>query len=121
MRLLANENLPLDAVEALRSAGHDVAWIRTLAPGIGDPEVLQRALSENRILVTLDKDFGELVYRPGLAPAPGIILLRFALKSPADLAQRVVAALAGRSDWRGHFSVVEEDRVRMTAFPRSAP
>jgi len=33
MRLLTNENFPLDAVEALRSAGHDVAWVRTDAPG----------------------------------------------------------------------------------------
>jgi predicted nuclease of predicted toxin-antitoxin system len=60
VRLLANENFPGDAVAALRRLGHDVAWVRTDAPGSKDPEVLQRAVQEERVLVTLDKDFGEL-------------------------------------------------------------
>lgn len=58
MRLLANENFPGPAVEALRSLGHDVAWVRTDAPGSTDPQVIQRAVREDRILITLDKDFG---------------------------------------------------------------
>jgi predicted nuclease of predicted toxin-antitoxin system len=57
-RLLANENFPGAAVEALRSRGHDVAWVRTDAPGSSDREVLHRAVSEARILITFDKDFG---------------------------------------------------------------
>ena len=57
MRLLANENFPLDAVEALCSAGHDVAWIREDSRGISDDKVLLRAQQENRIVVTFDKDF----------------------------------------------------------------
>jgi predicted nuclease of predicted toxin-antitoxin system len=56
MRLLANENLPLDLVEGLRRAGHNVAWIRTEAPGINDESVLARAIAEERILITFDKD-----------------------------------------------------------------
>lgn len=47
MRFLADENFPLDAVEALRQKGHDVAWIRTESPGISDPEVLRCAQIEN--------------------------------------------------------------------------
>jgi hypothetical protein len=43
MRLLANENFPLDAVEALRADGHDVAWIREDSRGISDDKVLLRA------------------------------------------------------------------------------
>lgn len=43
MRFLADENFPLDAVEALRQQGHDIVWIRTESPGISDPEVLNRA------------------------------------------------------------------------------
>jgi predicted nuclease of predicted toxin-antitoxin system len=66
MRFLANENFPLDAVEALRHQGHDVVWIRTESPGISDPEVLSRAQTEDRILLTFDKDFGELAFRTKL-------------------------------------------------------
>jgi hypothetical protein len=38
MRILANENIPRDAVEALQARGHDVAWLRTDAPGSSDPQ-----------------------------------------------------------------------------------
>jgi len=55
MQLLANENFPLDVVEAWRDDGHDVAWIRTDAPGSKDADFLARAGAKNRILV---KDFG---------------------------------------------------------------
>lgn len=99
MRLLANENVPLDSVDALRNAGHDVAWIRVLAPGSSDEEVLRRAVSEKRVLVTFDKDFGELVFHRRMASPPGVILFRFALTSPGYAARAVVAALASRTDW----------------------
>ncbi len=62
MRLLANENFPLDAVEALRDAGHDVAWIREDSHGIPNDKILLRAQEENRIVITFDKDFGELAH-----------------------------------------------------------
>jgi predicted nuclease of predicted toxin-antitoxin system len=57
MRFLANENFPGPAVAALRSAGNDVVWVRTAAPGATDPEVLAWAAREERILITFDKDF----------------------------------------------------------------
>jgi predicted nuclease of predicted toxin-antitoxin system len=68
MHFLANENFPLDVVEALRSEGHDVAWIRTDAPGSKDPDILKRAVAENRILLTFDKDFGDLAFQFGCLP-----------------------------------------------------
>ena len=66
MRLLANENFPSDAVDALRERGHDVIWIRTDAPGSRDEDILARARRESRVLVTFDKDFGELAFRSRL-------------------------------------------------------
>lgn len=98
MLFLANENFPLDAVEALRQNGHDVAWIRVESPGISDPEVLSRAESENRILLTFDKDFGELAFRLKLPATTGIILFRIKAPSSAVVAQKVVRAIAMRDD-----------------------
>ena len=115
MRFLANENFPSDAVEALRAAGHDVTWIRTDAPGIADSEVLHRAQSDNRILLTFDKDFGELAFRSQLPANSGIVLFRIQASSGAIIAQKVIAAISSRSDWSGHFSVIEDDRIRMRA------
>lgn len=115
MRLLANENFPLDAVEALREAGHDVAWIREDARGASDDVILQRAQQENRIVVTFDKDFGELAFRSKLAAQSGIILFRVTPKSSEYIAQAAVQAIASRDNWAGHFSVVEDTRIRMTS------
>jgi len=110
MRFLANENLPRATVDGLRAAGHDVAWIRTEAPGATDEQVLARSRVEGRILITLDKDFGGLVLRHGLGASQGVVLLRLPLARPDDFAARAVAALTARSDWAGHFSVIEDDR-----------
>ena len=118
MRILANENFPLDAVEALRANGHDVAWIREDARGSLDEQVLARAQSEERVLVTFDKDFGELAFRSKLPAASGVILFRISAPSSRHVASAVVQALASRADWSSHFSVVDDHRIRMTPLPR---
>lgn len=117
MRLLANENFPLDAVEALRADGHDVLWIREDARGSTDEQVLARAQQEERILITFDKDFGELAFRSKLPATSGVILFRISAPSSNYVAQVAVQAIASRTDWEGHFSVIENNRIRMTALP----
>lgn len=114
MRFRAGENFPRAAVDAFQVAGHDVVWVRTDAPGITDQEVLLRAQSEDRILLTFDKDFGDLAFRSRIPASCGIILFRISPRSPSFAARAAVAAVQSRTDWRGHFSVVEETRVRMT-------
>ncbi len=117
MRILADENFPADAIAALRDKGHDVTWVQTDAPGSSDDQVLARAQKEERILVTFDKDFGELAFRAQLPATSGIILLRISAPSPSHVARVTVEALASRTDWAGHFAVVEDDRIRMTSLP----
>jgi len=113
MRFLANENIPRAAVAALEMLGNDVVWIRTAAPGSSDPEVLAWAAREERILLTFDKDFGELAKTSGLPAKCGIILLRIPMPRPDDVGQQLANLIMARSDWGGHFSVVEPGRVRM--------
>src|SRR5438477_3344341 len=117
MQFLANENFPLDVVEAVRNDGHDVAWIRTDAPGSKDPDVLKRAVAERRVLLTFDKDFGDLAFQFGLPATCGIVLFRLQASSSAALAIMVVAAIRSRSDWAGNFSVVDAGRIRMRSLP----
>ena len=117
MRFFADENLALSMVEALRRASHDVAWVRTDAPGSSDEQVLARAAAERRVLVTADKDFGELAFRSGLPAESGIILLR--LRGSAETrTATLLAAVEARDDWASQFAVVENDRIRMTTLPR---
>jgi predicted nuclease of predicted toxin-antitoxin system len=121
MRILANENFPGDAVAALRARGHDVAWVRTDAPGSSDPQVLARAQAEDRVLVTFDKDFGELAFRSELPATSGVVLFRISAPSSSHVARVAVAALESRTNWVGHFAVIEDDRIRMTPLPGEQP
>ena len=114
---LANENVPGDAVHAARRAGFDVAWMMEIAPGTKDPGVIACALSQRRILLTFDKDFGELAFRAGLSAAPGVILFRPKLQSPDYLARFVVADLSKSIAWEGNFCVATEGRIRVTRMP----
>jgi predicted nuclease of predicted toxin-antitoxin system len=117
MCLLANGNLSAKALDFLRSRGHDIAWVRADAPGSTDRQLFDRAVAEDRVLITFDKHFGELAFRGGLPASSGVVLFRIRLTSPSQVAQRATAVLESRSDWAGHFAVVLDDRVRMTLLP----
>jgi predicted nuclease of predicted toxin-antitoxin system len=113
MRFLADENFPGAAVGALIAIGHDVAWVRTLQPGIGDRAVLSWAIRESRVLLTFDKDFGELARSSRLPQGCGIVLFRAPLKRPEEIGPQLARLLESRRDWAGHFSVIEAGRIRM--------
>ena len=117
MRLLANENFPRIAVSALRSHGHDVAWVREDAPGSSDRDVLRRATAESRILITFDKDFGELAFRFGLPANCGVVLFRIPMISPDYVVRQTTEILESRVDWGGFFSVAEPGFLRMRPLP----
>jgi predicted nuclease of predicted toxin-antitoxin system len=119
MRILANENVPGDAVAALRARGHDVLWARTDMPASADAAVLSRAQTESRLVVTFDKDFGELAFRARLPASTGVLLFRTAMPSSTAVAALVVAAVESRADWAGHFAVIDDDRIRMTPLPEA--
>lgn len=62
---LENENVPKEVVTACRGANLDVAWVAQISPSADDRYVLSHALAENRVLLTFDKDFGDLAFHPG--------------------------------------------------------
>jgi Domain of unknown function (DUF5615) len=111
MRLLANENIPGDAVAALRAVGHDVAWVRSDTPGSTDLDVLARAMRENRVLLTFDKDFGELAWRRGLPVTCGVILFRLPMPPPSAAGRTIAEVVSSRDDWPGQFAVIEAGRI----------
>jgi predicted nuclease of predicted toxin-antitoxin system len=67
----------------------------------------------NLTLLTLDKDFGELVFRRGLPAQCGVIMFRVGEGSPEQFAEVALTALRSRDDWNGSFGVVGGDRIRM--------
>jgi len=118
MRILANENIPNATVEALRAQSFDVAWIREDAPGATDRAVVSRAVLEDRVLLTLDKDFGELAFRAGLPATSGVVLVRVSPPLPARVTALALAAFRSGRPVRGMFIVAEETGMRERPLPK---
>jgi len=112
MIFLADENIPPKTVEALRGRGVDIVSILDFAQGLKDELVLSIAYEQGRILITFDRDFGELVFRTK-AKSKGVILLRFTPKSPEDLSRRIETLTSIGIPIENHFIVVTEDTVRI--------
>jgi predicted nuclease of predicted toxin-antitoxin system len=117
MRLLANENVSATVIQALRQRGHDVLSAKESMRGESDSAVLQRARQEGRLVVTHDKDFGELAFRNCLPAECGILLFRLTGADPVSDNRRVLEAIESRQDWTAHFAVVTDDQIRIRPLP----
>lgn len=117
MKFLADENFPRPAVEALRRAGFDVAWVMEDQASASDEDVLARSQSDQRTLLTFDKDFGELAFRRYLEADSGIILFRLIPQTPDDAASLTLKTLRSKPNWAGYFTVVTRNKLRMTPLP----
>lgn len=117
MRFLADENFPRSSVVRLRDAVHDVAFVAEDSPSMGDPDVLDRAIREGRILLTLDRDYGELVFRRRLSVPPGVLYFRFT-EAEQTYAERLLQLLsAGDVPIIGRFTVLTRTAYRQRLLP----
>src|ERR1700729_1963845 len=98
MRFLADENVPGAAVGMLRDRGHDVDWIRVSAPGAHDSALLAKAVIEGRILLTFDKDFGDIARSASAASGFGVALLRIAPAPGLAGATSIADLILSRTD-----------------------
>jgi len=116
MRLLADENFPKPIVEALRAGGNDVLWARTDCAGWKDVALLDLAESEERIVVTLDKDFWQIALQRRVPlERSGVVLFRVHPATSENLGPLVRAFVAGNRVWAGHISTVTVDGIQMLA------
>lgn len=107
MKFLIDENLGIKVPQHLRGLGFDIVSISELSPGISDQEVLSLANRENRILITQDKDFGELVFKEGLLHS-GVILLRLKDDSIVNKKKVIEQALHSKKDYLNKFTVIND-------------
>jgi predicted nuclease of predicted toxin-antitoxin system len=97
LKIIADESIDRQIVERLRRDGHDVLFIAELDPGIDDETVLGHSRRSNAVLLTADKDFGELVFRQHLAHS-GVLLIRLAGLKPDLKAELVSSTFKQHSD-----------------------
>ena len=107
MKFLLDENLGIKIPQYLRSLGFDIASISELSPGISDIDVLNMANEQKRTLITLDKDFGELVFKEKLVHS-GVILLRLENESVENKMKILEKALKSGKDFLNKFTVIED-------------
>ena len=113
MKFLADENMDVAIVERLRQDGHQVWYVVEMDPGIPDDEVLALANREGAILITADKDFGELVFRLRYL-ATGIILIRLAglsISAKSDILATTIQEHG--SELLSAFTVVSPTSIRI--------
>lgn len=107
MKFVADENLGIIVPVFLQQLGFDIISIGKVAPGKTDLEVLEIANKQNRILITLDKDFGELVFKNGLIHS-GVILLRLKDESVENKKKVILKTLKSGQIFSDKFTVVRD-------------
>lgn len=113
MRILADENMPRAIVAWLRGDGHDVLYAAESRAQTPDADLLTEAEDQGYIILTEDKDFGELVYRDR-RNSHGVILLRMEDRPAAQRLARLQTAWAViESHLPGNFLVVTLSRLRV--------
>lgn len=88
-------------------------------PAASDAAVLDMAVRDGRVLLTQDKDFGELVFRSPIQGTFGVVLFRLTGSGPRADNERIVNVICERTDWIGQFAVVSESQIRMWPLPIS--
>lgn len=113
MIFLANENIPLNSIKIIRESGYDISAIIEDNPGITDEQVLKIALLENRIILTFDRDYGELIFKRKLPLDSGVIYFRIIPFTPEETAF-IFFNLFKIQDLslEGKFTIVERDKIR---------
>lgn len=113
VNFLADESVDRPIVERLRRHGHHVLFVAEMEPGLPDEAVLKRARDESAVLVTADKDFGELVFRQKLL-AHGVMLLRLVGLTSEAKAELVAFQVERRAaEMAEAFTVISPGRIRV--------
>ena len=116
MRFLLDVNVGTTIAEAIAGEGHDVSRMSLLTPRAQDTAILAQAVREERVLVSYDSDFTDLIYRDGQPAPPAVIYIRFQPAAVADLVPRILGAITNEG-LQGHIVVIGPRVTRRRPFP----
>lgn len=111
MKFLANENIPLASVKLLQEI-YDASSVSQEKRGISDIEVLTWAHDEHRIILTFDRDYGELIYKHKLPIPGGVVYFRFDPQSPSEPFHILQSVIDSKLKLENKYSVIERDKIR---------
>jgi predicted nuclease of predicted toxin-antitoxin system len=117
MKILADENIPQDAVKYWKERGLEVIPVAIEYAGASDSRIIEIANSHEALIITCDRDFGALIFQEGLHPVMGIIYLRLSTMNPLLLAKTIESLLTSSSfKFENFMTVVEDNFVRQRNF-----
>jgi len=113
MKFIADENIPLKVVKRLREEGLDITSIIEIKVGMKDEEIAKLSEREKAIIITFDKDFGEIIFKKLIKPY-GVILLRISPKSVDYISNFLKWLLIeSKIEFERKLVVVREDKIRI--------
>jgi predicted nuclease of predicted toxin-antitoxin system len=119
MKIVADENIDFQVIRKLRNAGFEVFSISENLASIKDNEVIAVANEQNALLITEDKDFGELVFRLRL-PNRGVLLIRLSDDLPREVASdRILDVILKYNETLfDSFSVLDNTNIRIRSYKK---
>ena len=117
MKLLANENFPYKSIFYLKAKGHDIISIGMDFPSIKDSEIMMIAITEERTILTFERDYGELIFRKNYKPEKGVIYLRLDTNFPEDPGYLIEELLANKEfDATRALTVLDKNGLRQRKY-----
>jgi predicted nuclease of predicted toxin-antitoxin system len=117
MKFLANENFPFPSIAILRQASLHSSTVSELYPGIADNEVITKAKVDNLILLTFDKDYGEIIYKHGIENPPAVVFFRFKGENPESAGHLLPDIVVNKKiELEKKFTVIENESIRQRTY-----
>lgn len=117
MKLLANENFPSKSIQYLKDRGFDIRSIGTDSPSVKDNEVMGMAMNEDRLILTFDRDYGELIFKHNYKPTRGVIYLRLDKYRPEEFGKMIEELLAkNQYDFDNALTVISGNGIRQRKY-----
>ncbi len=117
MKLLANENFPYKSIYYLKEKGYDVLSIGMDNPSVLDSEIMKIAINEERMIMTFDRDYGELIFRHNYKPEQGVIYLRLDKYQPHEPGLIIEEIITNKEiDLTRTLTVVDKNGIRQRKY-----
>ena len=117
IKLLANENFPLNSVHYLIAKGFDISAIGIDNPSIKNSDVMSIAIKEKRTIITFDRDYGELIFKHNYKPESGVIYLRldkYEEDEPGKIIEELIIKIG--IELNNTFTVISKNGIRQRKY-----
>lgn len=116
---LANENIPRPSILYLRHKGYTIKSVQETNQGLSDAEVMQMARDEKLVILTFDRDYGELIFRYAMENPPAVVYFRYKGSDPQFIGKLLHNLLTdAKIEIHNAFTVIDQNSIRQRFYPK---